>query len=910
MADLREQLQTGLSGTYVLERELGRGGMATVFLAHDVKHDRSVALKVLLPELAATLGPDRFQREIRFAARLQHPHILTVLDSGEAAGQLWFTMPYVEGESLRARLRREGQLALKDALRIAREAAQALHYAHQRQIVHRDIKPENILLTADGSTLVADFGIARALGGEPGDSLTQTGMSVGTPQYMSPEQASGERAVDARSDVYSLACVLYEMLAGEPPFTGPTPQVILMRRFSDPVPSVRKIRGNVPESVDQALQQALAQVPGDRFPTAAAFADALETVTTPTATPTAMSPAPAASTAAPAAGRTAPTPIARPSVPAGGPARRLPLAAITLALGFVIGLGVLFAWRRNHAGPEADTAAGSGGGQKRVAVLPFENLGDSSYAYFADGMTDEVRGKLSQLPGLAVIARASSNEYRHTAKAPHVIARELGADYLLTATVRWEKRPDGTNRVRVSPELVRVAPGAAATTTWQQAFDAALTDVFQVQADIAGKVASSLDLALGSSERHVLTEKPTANLAAYDAFLKGEAASQGIAVTDPVSLRRAIGAYEQAVVLDSTFMQAWAELARAQAYYYYVGTPTPAAAELARQAAQRAAVLAGGRPEGQLALGDYYSEVLGEPGQALAAYEAGLKIAPGSADLLTASALAEQSLGRWEAALAHLQRAQALDPRSVLTARRLGLTLVRLHRYPEALVAAEHGVALSPTNLQLLEILAMVHLAQGDLPGARAVIQAAPSEVSPTTLVAFMANYWDLFWLLDDAQQRLLLRLPPSAFDDDRGTWGISLAQTYWLRGDQKRARAYADSSLSAVDAVLKETPDNAQQLAFRGLALAYLGQKAEAIRDGERAVAVLPSTKDGYTGPYLEHQLVRIYLLVGETDKALDHLEPLLKAPYHLSPGWLRIDPAFTGLKGNPRFERMVAGA
>ncbi len=910
MADLRGQLQTGLSGTYVLERELGRGGMATVFLAHDVKHDRSVALKVLLPELAATLGPDRFQREIRFAARLQHPHILTVLDSGEAAGQLWFTMPYVEGESLRGRLRREGQLALKDALRIAREAAQALHYAHQRQIVHRDIKPENILLTADGSTLVADFGIARALGGEPGDSLTQTGMSVGTPQYMSPEQASGERAVDARSDVYSLACVLYEMLAGEPPYTGPTPQMILMRRFSDPVPSVRKIRGNVPESVDQALQRALAQVPGDRFPTAAAFADALETVTTPTATPTAMSPAPAASTAAPAAGRTASTPIARPSVPAGGPARRLPLAAITLALGFVIGLGVLFAWRRNHGGPEADTAAGSGGGQKRVAVLPFENLGDSSSAYFADGMTDEVRGKLSQLPGLAVIARASSNEYRHTTKAPQVIARELGADYLLTATVRWEKRPDGTNRVRVSPELVRVAAGAAATTTWQQAFDAALTDVFQVQADIAGKVASSLDLALGSSERHVLTEKPTANLAAYDAFLKGEAASQGIAVTDPVSLRRAIGAYQQAVVLDSTFMQAWAELARAQAYYYYVGTPTPAAAELARQAAQRAAVLAGGRPEGQLALGDYYSEVLGEPGQALAAYEAGLKIAPGSADLLTASALAEQSLGRWEAALAHLQRAQALDPRSVLTARRLGLTLVRLHRYPEALVAAEHGVALSPTNLQLLEILAMVHLAQGDLPGARAVIQAAPSEVSPTTLVAFMANYWDLFWLLDDAQQRLLLRLPPSAFDDDRGTWGISLAQTYWLRGDQKRARAYADSSLSAVDAVLKETPDNAQQLVFRGLTLAYLGRKAEAIRDGERAVALLPSTKDGYTGPYLEHQLVRIYLLVGQTDKALDLLEPLLKAPYHLSPGWLRIDPAFTGLKGNPRFERMVAGA
>ncbi len=903
MADLRAQLQSGLSGRYELARELGRGGMATVFLAQDLKHDRPVALKVLLPELAATLGPDRFQREIRFAARLQHPHILTVLDSGETAVQLWFTMPYVEGESLRARLRREGQLALKDALRIAREAAQALHYAHSRQIVHRDIKPENILLTADGSTLVADFGIARGLGGEGpgGEALTQTGMSVGTPQYMSPEQANGARGIDARSDVYSLGCVLYELLAGEPPYTGPTAQVILMRRFTDPVPSVRKIRANVPEAVDQAIQRALAQVPGDRFPTAAAFAEALETVTTPTATPTLLTPAagppPAGPPSAPVAAPPGPPTPRRPL--------RLPVGALLLALGFAIGLGVLFAWRRSH--PMAEPEVG-GGGLKRVAVLPFENLGDSATAYFADGMTDEVRGKLSQLPGLAVIARASSNEYRHTTKAPQVIARELGADYLLTATVRWERREDGTNRVRVSPELVRVTPGDAATTAWQQAFDAALTDVFSVQADIASKVASALDVALGTTQQQVLTEKPTANLAAYDAFLKGEAASQGIGVTDPATLRRAISFYEQAVALDSTFVQAWAQLARAQAYYFYVGTPTPVAADAARRAAERAGVLAGGRAEGQLALGDYYSEVLSEPGHALAAYEAGLKVAPSNADLLTASALAEQSLGRWDAALTHLQRAQTLDPRSVLTVRRLGLTLIRLRRYPEALVTAQHGVALSPTNLQVLENLALVHLAQGDLAGARAVIQAAPPEIPPTALVAFLANYWDLYWVLDDTQQRLLLRLPPSAFDDDRGTWGIVMAQTYGVRGEQRLARAYADSSRVAIEQVLAAAPDNAQQRIFLALALAYMGRKPDAIREGERAVALMPVSKDGYTGPYLQHQLARIYLLVGEPEKALDVLEPLLKIPYHVSPGWLRIDPTFASLKGNPRFEKLAA--
>src|SRR5690349_1400869 len=255
MTDLRAQLQAGLGGSYTLERELGRGGMATVFLARDLKHDRPVALKVLHPELAASLGPDRFLREIKLAARLQHPHILTVHDSGETGGRLWFTMPFVEGESLRDRLRRERQLPVDDALRIAREAAQALQYAHSHGVIHRDIKPENLLLTDDGNTLVADFGIARGResgGGE--EKLTDTGLVVGTPAYRSPEQASGDRTLDARSDVYSLGSVLYEMLAGEPPFAGPTMQAMIVKRLTEPPPSVRGARPAVPDTVDQAIR--------------------------------------------------------------------------------------------------------------------------------------------------------------------------------------------------------------------------------------------------------------------------------------------------------------------------------------------------------------------------------------------------------------------------------------------------------------------------------------------------------------------------------------------------------------------------------------------------------------------------------------------------------------------------------
>jgi eukaryotic-like serine/threonine-protein kinase len=236
--ELPEQLQQSFKGTYELVRTLGAGGMATVYLAHDLRHGRDVALKVLHPDLGSALGPERFQREIRLAARLQHPHILTVLDSGENAGRLWFTMPFVEGESLRDRLIRERQLPVADAVRIAMQAAQALQYAHQHGVIHRDIKPENLLLTEDGNTLVADFGIARSLT-PSGSRLTETGLTLGTPAYMSPEQASGESDIGALSDIYSLGIVLYEMLAGEPPFTGPTPAAVIAKRFTGTAPDVR-----------------------------------------------------------------------------------------------------------------------------------------------------------------------------------------------------------------------------------------------------------------------------------------------------------------------------------------------------------------------------------------------------------------------------------------------------------------------------------------------------------------------------------------------------------------------------------------------------------------------------------------------------------------------------------------------
>ena len=517
MADIRAELAEALRDRYVLERELGRGGMATVYLARDLKHDRHVALKILHPELAVTLGAERFQREIQVAARLQHPHIVTVLDSGEAAGRLWFSMPFVEGETLRERLRREGPLPVKEALRLAREVADGLEYAHLHGVIHRDIKPENILLSA-GHALIADFGIARALseapahpGGAGEGLLTRTGLVVGTPAYMSPEQASGERALGPGADLYSLAVVLYEMLAGTSPFTGPTAQAVMAKHFSGEVPSLRDARPAVPEAIEAAVRKALAPGPGDRFATAAEFAEALLKGWEPG--DTVLAPEGAVSTLQ--------------TERAGH--KSLRTVWLVVALGLLVTLGAAIGWWRAHRGRgPADAAA-----PQRLAVLPFENVGDAEDEYFADGVADAVRGKLAALPGLQVIASSSSDQYKKTSKSLSQIGRELGAQYLLTGKVRWQ-RTGGLSRVQVSPELIQAA---SATTRWQQPFDAPLADVFRVQSDIAHRVAEALDLTLGVGAREQLTARPTRNLAAYDAFIRGERLSNRVGVTDPTALR-------------------------------------------------------------------------------------------------------------------------------------------------------------------------------------------------------------------------------------------------------------------------------------------------------------------------------------------------------------------------------------
>ena len=519
MGDVRDQLQAALAGRYVLERELGRGGMATVYLARDVRHDRSVALKVLHPELAATLGPDRFLREIRLTSRLQHPHILPVFDSGDATGQLWYAMPYVRGESLRDRLRREVQLRMASALDLTSQVADALGYAHRQGIVHRDVKPENILLDGERA-VVADFGIARALDLAGGERLTETGLTLGTPAYMSPEQGLGGE-VDQRSDIYSLGCVLYEMIAGEPPFTGPTAQSIIAKRLSSPIPPLRTVRETVLPAVERAIETSLARVPADRFATTDEFVAALNgTGLSPVKSP----------------------PAAR------GIRRRPVILAAGIALAALAAALALQRWSTARTQPDT----------RLVAVVPFRVASsDSSLAYLHEGLVDLFAAKLNAESGSrSVDPRAvmrlwnASAEGRNDLPEGEVLrlARRLGAGRLLTGSIV------GTaERLVLSAAVVDVSTGSPR----QQATVDGSHDSLPYLVDrLAGQL-----LALGAGfQSQQLASLTSASLPALRAYLTGASAARAgrwsVAIED----------FNRALKLDSAFALAGLGVASASAW--------------------------------------------------------------------------------------------------------------------------------------------------------------------------------------------------------------------------------------------------------------------------------------------------------------------------------------------------------
>jgi len=661
-------LRDALRDRYVLERELGRGGMGTVWLAHDLRHDRRVALKLLHPDLGHSLGADRFLREIRLAAGFQHPHILTVLDSGAAApaggGELlWFTMPYVEGESLRGRLAREGQLPLPDALRITRDVAEALDHAHAHGVIHRDIKPENILL-GGGHALVTDFGIARPLEVDDRGRLTESGVTVGTPQYMSPEQAAGESILDRRSDVYALACVLYEMLAGEPPFTGPTQQAILAKRISTPAPHVRTLR-EVPPSLDTAVARGLARAPADRFATAGDLAAALDQPLT------------------------AGTEVTRGW-------RRRAWIAWALALTAIAIAAVLLLGRRRGAASEPGSAT--------AAVLPFMDLSPArDQEYFSDGLTDELITALSQVQGLRVAARTSSFLFKGRNPDVRDVGRRLGVSTVLEGSVRR-----AGNRLGVNAQLVSAENGHQ---LWSQSFDRDPSDVFAVQEEIARAIVAALRVRLGADADSALASRPTGDLTAYDLFLKGRFAWNQR--TGP-SLQQAARWFDEAVELDSTFARAWAGVADAYLLLpNYTNAPQAPSWARAKHAATRALTLDPDLADALTSMAYGTMTFEWDWQKAETGFRAAIAANPNYpiAHHWYGDFLAGR--GRFTEAEREMSEAHRLDPLSLQTGSELAWVYLLQRRHAEAESTAGQVLALDPNFSQGLFILGQTQLQQG-----------------------------------------------------------------------------------------------------------------------------------------------------------------------------------------------------
>ncbi len=678
MSDIRQTLDRDLSSSYTIERELHGGGMSRVFLAQDLALNRQIVLKILSPEVAADVSAERFRREIQLAAKLQHPYIVPLLSAGDIAGTPFFTMPYIEGESLSARLAREGELPIDEAVLILKEVAAALSYAHKHGVVHRDIKPHNVMLT-DDFAVVTDFGVAKALTASTGvdqpGNVTTRGVAIGTPTYMAPEQAAADPGVDHRADIYAFGVMAYEMLTGSPPFTRSSAQAMLAAHASDKPELIERRRPSVPPALANLVRRCLEKRPADRPQTASEIVQVLDTI-----------------------------PAAR-----GLAARKRPVVVGAAGLAVLLIIGALV-YRGGSGGSFGRGASLRNAAVSSIAVLPLVNIGgDSRDEYFSDGMTDELSNALNKLPGLRVASRTSTFAFKGKRDLSlEDIGKRLNVQAVLEGTVRRSGE-----RLRVTAQLTNVADGLA---LWSDMYERKTKDVFDVQDDIAGSIAKALRLKLaGQAATLSSAEHGTDNLKAYDLYLRGRYFWNARGAEN---LRRAVSYFNEAIAADPNFGRAYAALAIAYGLLpEYTDSPPPRALELARTAAQRALSIDSTLAEAHTALGIAARDNW-EWAKAVSAYRTAIALEPRypTAHQWYGELLYET--GQMDSSLAQIRTANELDPLAPITFAALGYALTLARRYDEAIAELRKGIELAPSLGIHRSLIAFAYLGRGDAQNA------------------------------------------------------------------------------------------------------------------------------------------------------------------------------------------------
>jgi TolB-like protein/tRNA A-37 threonylcarbamoyl transferase component Bud32/Tfp pilus assembly protein PilF len=836
---------------YRILEKLGEGGMGVVYRAEDTRLKRVVALKFLPPELMRDAeARERFAHEAQAAAALNHSNICTIYEVGEHGEQSFIAMELVEGRSLEERIA-QGPLPIDDAVSLAIQAGEGLAEAHEKGIIHRDIKPGNIMLTSHGQAKILDFGLAR-LGAHT--KLTKTDTTLGTAAYMSPEQSSGKE-VDRRTDIWSLGVVLYEMIAGQRPFVGDYEAAVVHSILNDAPEPVTARRSNVPMELERILGKALAKNPSERYPHVEDMLVDLRALRSTTQTQR-------------------PPQRARRLGTKGKVAITGGAVVVIVALILAIKYGLFAPGAPAQKGRAADN-------RKMLVVLPFENLGAPEDEYFANGVTDAITTRLTGISGLGVISRQSAIQYKKTTKSIRQIGSELGVDYILEGTVQREKPGDPASRVRVIPQLVRAADD---TNIWADTYDESMAEVFRVQSDIAERVAKQLEVALLEPERQAVEKKPTENLAAYEAYLRGMDYyyRQGN-VTDA---EQAVELFQKTVSLDARFAEAWAVLAMAYHNLYWVYD----------------------RP-GQLALETEAAQRLRSSGDA--AQNIGWVL---------------RRLGRWQEALNHFEDARRLIPRSYsIYYDCLGLSNTFIRRFDEAEQNFNQAISLAPNLTQAYVGKAFCLLARNSDVGAAKQVML---EMSRRTDMAELAEIAVTNGLMHTPDLRFFPKTYTEAFDAFesgpieryRLMQPSVIAATHLDRAllieateSRQSASARYDSARVNIEHIIRSNPQSIYVCyyhAYLGLAYAGLGRREEAIREGREAVRIMPISKDAIMGPELINYLAEIYMRCGEHEAAIDQLETLISLPgFYLSANILRLDPIWDPIRSNPRFKRLLEG-